>query len=902
MQQLYTHRGSLLIGHLTTLALSVSALVGIGGAQAFALMVAQLAILVLRAYVVVRILRLPQPSSPCDVLDWSIPYQATGYAWCCISAALCLFCYLHSGEAGLGQVTTLIVVGTAGGIASRSASVPRFAVIQIVIWLTPPVVDAALRGNGSLVALLGIVYLVALCSVVSRHYSGMLALVDAEQVSQRAQATLSAQEAELQSMFDNAAAGVAEMDTEGYRVVRMNRVFCGMLGRKVDDLIGHSLAAFTHVDDLCLQDAQWIAIRETGQPYDAERRFLRPDGSLVWVHLAGSVSVRHGDGRPRRFVIMAQDVTARKATEAALKASQDLLRMALDIGQVGTFRHDYAAGLVYCGEETRRMNGLPPGEMPIPADLWLAAVPDEVRGPLLRRFDEAYADCRSIAAFDYCFLHPQHGMRHVETRSRLAFDDQGRPLSSVGVIIDVTDRHQAAIRLAHLAHHDPLTDLPNRNLFRMRLDEALVRAQSGSALAVLFLDLDHFKDVNDTLGHPIGDALLRIVTERLRRECRPSDTVARLGGDEFAIIMSPLSDRAEVEAFVAGLIAAVSERYLIEGHRIAVGTSVGIVIAQDHDADPDLLLRNADIALYGAKEAGRGRYRFFEPEMTERLQARRILDADLRQALAEERFEVFYQPLISIATRRIRGFEALLRWRHAERGYVTPDAFIPLAETTGLIVPIGAFVLHRACVEATRWSGDPSVAVNLSASEFNSPDIVETVASALRQSGLDPKRLELEITETTTLRNTEATTETLRRLKALGVRISIDDFGTGFSSLSYLQRFPFDKVKIDRSFVAPLGPTPQSLAIVTCVINLCASLGIATTAEGVETEAQLSILSDLGCTEAQGYYFSRPRPANEIPDWIEQHEAAEQRHAVNPAPVLDRSGNRENLARTLERV
>ena len=579
------------------------------------MLVIQLAVMGLRTYVLARIQRLPRPLLPRDVLDWSVPYRAIGYAWCCASAALCFLCDLQPTDAGLAQVATLIVMGTTGGIASRSARVPRFAVLQIVIWLSAPVAAAALKGSGLWIFLLMLLYLMALCSIVSRHYSDVMALIRAEQFSQRAQSALVAREAELQSIFDNAAAGVVEMDTEECRVVRINRVFGEMLGRRVEDLIGQSLRSFTHAEDVSLQNAQWAAISETGRSYNAERRFLRPDGTVVWAHLAGSVSVRHDDGRPRRFVIMAKDITARKATEAALKASQDLLRMALDIGGVGTFRHDYAAGLVYCGEETRRMNGLPPGEMPIPADLWLAAVPDEVRVPLLRDFDEACAERRSLAAFDYCFLHPEHGMRHVETRSRLIFDDQGQPLSSVGVIIDVTDRRRAERRLAHLAHHDPLTDLPNRNLFRIRLDKALKRTQSGSALAVLFLDLDRFKDVNDTLGHPIGDALLRLVTDRLRGACRPSDTVARLGGDEFAIIMSPVADRAEVEIIADRLIAAVSERYLVEGHGIVVGTSIGIVLTPDPDAEPGLLLRNADIALYEAKEAGRGRYRFFEPEM-----------------------------------------------------------------------------------------------------------------------------------------------------------------------------------------------------------------------------------------------------------------------------------------------
>ena len=376
--------------------------------------------------------------------------------------------------------------------------------------------------------------------------------------------------------------------------------------------------------------------------------------------------------------------------------------------------------------------------------------------------------------------------------------------------------------------------------------------------------------MNDTLGHPVGDALLRAVSGRLQGFVRPSDTVARLGGDEFAILLTPVERKAELAAFAEAVVSSLSAPYDIDGHRLVIGTSIGVTLAPEDGLDADRLLRNADMALYAAKKEGRGRHHFFDPAMDAKIQTRRSLEADLRQALADQTFEIFYQPLVSAATRRIRGFEALLRWRHETRGFVLPNAFIPLAEATGLIVPMGAFVLHRACAEAASWPGSPSIAVNLSASEFNSPDIVETVASALRQSGLDPVRLELEITESTMLQDTDATTETLRRLKALGVRIAIDDFGTGFSSLSYLQRFPFDKVKIDRSFVAPLGRTRESLVIVTAIVGLCVGLDMETTAEGVETEEQLTMLSGIGCMELQGYYFSRPRPAGELPALIAQ--------------------------------
>ncbi|MEJ0047161.1 MAG: EAL domain-containing protein [Rhodospirillales bacterium] len=466
------------------------------------------------------------------------------------------------------------------------------------------------------------------------------------------------------------------------------------------------------------------------------------------------------------------------------------------------------------------------------------------------------------------YHHPLEGIRHIETRSRIEYDETGQPVGSVGVAIDVTERRAAEARISHLAHHDPLTDLPNRSLFRIRLDEALARARRGQAFAVLCLDLDHFKYVNDTLGHPIGDALLQAVTRRLRIAVRPTDTVARLGGDEFAIIQSDRARAADTTSLAARVIAAIAAPFDIEGHRIVIGTSIGISTAPDDALDADELLRNADMALYSAKGEERGRYRFFEPEMDMRMQARRALELDLRHALEDDAFELYYQPVIGIADSAVLGMEALLRWRHPGRGVVTPDRFIPLAEAIGLIVPIGDWVLRRACSDAMCWPGKLRVGVNVSAVQFASRTLVDSVAAALLASGLEPWRLELEITESAMLNDTEANLETLHRLRALGVRVAMDDFGTGYSSLSYLLRFPFDKVKIDRAFVTNLGRSRESAAIVGAVIGLCASLEMTTTAEGVETAGQLKALARIGCTEAQGFYFSPARPAAEIPGII----------------------------------
>ena len=433
--------------------------------------------------------------------------------------------------------------------------------------------------------------------------------------------------------------------------------------------------------------------------------------------------------------------------------------------------------------------------------------------------------------------------------------------------VDVTERERAEARIAHMALHDALTGLPNRVLFRERVDEALGRSRrAGDAVAVLCLDLDHFKSVNDTLGHPIGDRLLQQVAERLSSTVRAGDLVARLSGDEFAIVARDACDGPALDALAQRLVAAIDEPFEVDGHQVVVGLSLGIALAPADGADADTLIKNADIALYRAKAEGRRGYRFFERSMDARLQARRLLELDLRKALRNGELELFYQPQMDAAAEIVTGFEALLRWRHPERGLVSPVDFVPVAEETGLIVPIGEWVVRRACEEAAAWPAPYRVAVNLSAAQFKGKALVASVVSALAASGLAPERLELEITESVLLAESEANLATLHALKALGVKISLDDFGTGYSSLSYLRAFPFDRIKIDRSFVRELAERDDSAAIIRAVAGLGASLGMATTAEGVETRAQLEALRAVGMTEVQGFLFSAPKPARDFPE------------------------------------
>lgn len=430
---------------------------------------------------------------------------------------------------------------------------------------------------------------------------------------------------------------------------------------------------------------------------------------------------------------------------------------------------------------------------------------------------------------------------------------------------DVTERRTAEARIAHMARYDALTNLPNRVLFHEALEHALTFARRGRPLALHCLDLDQFKAVNDTLGHPVGDRLLQVVAQQLQDVVRGADTVARLGGDEFAIVQAALYTPHDATVLASRLVEMLAQPFGIDGHQITIGASVGIAFGPADGTDADELMKNADLALYRAKFEGRGTYRLFHSAMDAEMQERRLLELDLRYALQRGEFELLYQPLIDLHTQATAGFEALLRWRHPVRGTVPPGAFIPLAEEIGAIIPIGEWVLRQACLAAASWPDDLRVSVNLSPVQFKARDLVGTVRAVLQDSGLAPDRLELEITETVMLEDTAATLATLHELRGLGVRIAMDDFGTGYSSLSYLRCFPFDRIKIDQSFVRELGRQRDCDAIVRAVIALGGELGMATTAEGVETPEQLRVLAQAGCSDIQGYLFSRPVPFDQIP-------------------------------------
>ena len=455
------------------------------------------------------------------------------------------------------------------------------------------------------------------------------------------------------------------------------------------------------------------------------------------------------------------------------------------------------------------------------------------------------------------------GDRYVTSRRISVPDKTGEPCYIINVVEDITERQIAEEKIAHMAHYDALTDLPNRVLFRERVERELEKIDHGEKFAVLYIDVDEFKAINDSLGHHVGDELLKAIANRIRSCLEQDDMIARLGGDEFAVIRTKVDDSSELLAFVMRVQEAIRQPYYCLGHQLSTDASIGIALAPQDGTNLDQLLKNADLAMYNAKSAGRRTYCFFEPAMDATAKARLALEQDLRRAVADGGFELHYQPFFDVRTSEVRVFEALLRWRHPERGVIPSAEFIPVAEDTGLIVELGDWVLHTACMEAAKWPDHVRLAVNVSPVQFKCETLALKIASALAVSRLNPRRLELEITEAVLIRDDEAALSTLHQLRSLGVRIALDDFGTGYSSLSYLKRFPFDKIKIDRCFIADVAESSSAQAIVQAVVNIASASNMTTVAEGVETERQREILRTFGCTEMQGYLLSLPMSAEE---------------------------------------
>jgi len=669
------------------------------------------------------------------------------------------------------------------------------------------------------------------------------AMMDRE-VAQRRSA-----QARLADALENSPEGVVVVDADD-SIVLANAQAADLLGVPPSLLKPGSPLAKLEPALQGSSDAEHVLMRCDSELH-ATREALMANGR--WLRISRSPTSDHG------FIVLCSDISPLKKQEWSLRESNMLLDAALENMSQGLCLYDAHNRLEVYNRRFLEIFRLRPDqistgitykdvlEICLPINNLSGKSADDL-------FEEHIAFLREKSVGPHVYdLNNGRVISCSYTRT-----EDGRWLATYE---DVTERRQAEAKIMHMARHDALTNLPNRVLFRDKMDQAL---QRGERLAVMFLDLDRFKGVNDSLGHSVGDALLCAVTERLQRVVRGVDTVARLGGDEFAIVQSQArpSDASELAAKV---IETLLEPFEVHGHQVVIGTSIGIAMAPTDGSDPDQLLRNADMALYRAKANGRGNYHFFQSEMDAQMQERRRLELDLRKALHADEFELYYQPLVQIASGEVCGFEALIRWNHPERGIVGPDNFIPVAEEIGLIVPLGEWVLRRACKDAVTWPANITVAVNLSAAQFRNPMLALSVVSALGQSGLAASRLELEITESVLLQDDRAVLDTLHQIRELGVRICMDDFGTGYSSLSYLRSFPFGKIKIDRSFVSELGKENDCVAIIRAVTRLGASLGMITTGEGVETEQQLEILRAEGCVQAQGFLFSKPKPLSEIP-------------------------------------
>jgi diguanylate cyclase (GGDEF)-like protein/PAS domain S-box-containing protein len=673
----------------------------------------------------------------------------------------------------------------------------------------------------------------------------------------------------FRSIFDHAPIGVAMVSLEG-RYLQVNRSLCEILGYTEEELQALTWQEITHPDDLAASSAHARRIVEGEFPkYHLEKRFLHADGRTVWASLSVSL-VRDAEDEPLYFVSQIQDVSERKNIEKRIKESEERFRSLVQnssdiitiLGADGT--------VLYVSPAVERVTGYRPEEQ-VGTNAFGSVHPDD-REQALNTFAEVLKRPGLHPPLEFRVPHKDGSWRYLEHVVNNLLDDP----TVQGVVInswDVTERKALVEQLSYQAFHDLLTGLPNRALFMDRLEHALTRAdRRGSKVAVLFTDVDNFKVINDSLGHKAGDQLLVAIAERLKACLRPEDTAARLGGDEFTILVEDVAGVGEVVQIAERIAEILRPPFALGEQEVFATVSTGIALnssAQEQAAD---LLRHADLAMYRAKRRGKARHEVFEPSMDAKVVERLILETGLRRALVRQQFKVYYQPIVALESGKVAGVEALVRWEHPQRGLLLPEAFLSVAEETGLIVRIGQWVLREAVKQARIWQerypGTPplTVSVNLSPRQFFHPNLV---AEVLEESEIEPASLQLEITEGAMATNgTSSSDRTLRNLKRMGVQLAIDDFGLGYSSLSYLKRFPVDFLKIDRSFTAGLGGEPNGASkdteIVKAMIELTHALGLKVIAEGVETSEQLRRLRNMKCDFAQGNYFSEPLPSEAL--------------------------------------
>jgi diguanylate cyclase (GGDEF)-like protein/PAS domain S-box-containing protein len=694
--------------------------------------------------------------------------------------------------------------------------------------------------------------------------------------------------------MEQASDGIAVYGFDG-SILDVNDRGCEMLGYTRQELLSLNLADLVDPEDLAHTPFRFTELR-TGQVLISERVLVRRDGRRLPVEVSAKLL---SDGQGVQAIV--RDVSERKEAEAALQREKEFTDKLINGAMLGILAFDRECRYTVWNPGMERITGLTREQV-------LGRVAFDVF-PFLKEIGQDWYIQQALAgnivtSTNQPYTVPSTGKEgFFESRYSPLHNEEGEVIGGLAVVNDITERKALEEQIAHQAFHDPLTALPNRLLFMDRLAQALAHAAGrGGSVAVLFLDLDDFKVINDSLGHKCGDMLLCEVGKRIEACVRPGDTVARLGGDEFTVLLEGTRSPDDAIGVSERIASALVEPIQIDGHELFVTTSIGIALNTPHSSEPDELLRDADVAMYEAKKSGKSRHAVFDFKMNARAWKRLELESELRRALERGEFDVHYQPVINLNTGRIEEVEALVRWFHPKRGPISPADFIPVAEETGLIIPIGEWVLMEACKQVYEWhkAGDgyrvsgarsadghrprtpdprhpasdtryPSpdthkigLSVNLSVRQFKQPDLVERISAVLHASGLDPDYLKLEITESVALDDTEATITTLDALHRLGIKLAIDDFGTGYSALSYLKKYPVDTLKIDRSFIANLGEDLEDTAIVRALTAFAQTLNLSVTAEGIETPEQLQHLRDLGCDTGQGYLFSRPLPFSEL--------------------------------------
>jgi diguanylate cyclase (GGDEF)-like protein/PAS domain S-box-containing protein len=669
------------------------------------------------------------------------------------------------------------------------------------------------------------------------------------------------QNARFRAALDNMPHGVSMYDRHGRFVVSNDRYLemygiapeAARMGTPLHKLIAHRMALDGTVGDPHDLASGLLARLALGKPVPA--RSLLADGRTISI-----TNQPMADGG---FVATHEDITGRQRAERELQSTKKFLDTVIEnIPMPLVVKDAQTQKFVFVNHAYEEFIGRP-------RDALIGKTVEDIYPPeyaqfVIDRDNEAVRSGTGLVKAEFPATTPR-GVRVVNTTRLVVGGDDGAAGHVISVIEDVTDRRESEKTIVHMAMHDALTDLPNRAQFQTRLRDAIARVARGERLAVLCLDLDNFKNINDALGHAVGDELLKSVAGRLRLCVREIDAVARLGGDEFAIIQNQIDGPSDAAQLAQRIRDEIGKPFDLGGVQAVVNASIGIAVAPGDSTEPEQLLKQADMALYGAKAEGRGVYRFFQPEMDARMKSRHEIEQDLRDAIANGELRLHYQPVVDVASGEICGMEALLRWPHAKRGLVPPAEFVSIAEESGLIIPLGEWVLRKALADAAHWPAHIRIAVNLSPVQFRSRHLTQVVIGACAAARVAPERLELEVTEAAFLAATKEVLATLDQLRHLGVKIVMDDFGTGYSSLNYLRRFRFDKIKIDRSFVRDLSDEDNlSAVIVEAVVRLARALDVTTTAEGVETVAQLDIIRAAGVTQMQGYLFSAARPLEEI--------------------------------------